>query len=55
MARSRPDGLTVDAEDCVWAAAWRRCVPAVGPDGTFIGRIEVPVSRVSSAPSAATT
>jgi sugar lactone lactonase YvrE len=47
--RGVPDGLTVDAEDCVWAAAWGGgCVLRFGPDGTFIGRIEVPVSRVSS-------
>jgi sugar lactone lactonase YvrE len=44
-----PDGLTVDEEDCVWVAVWGGgCVLRFHPDGTLIGRIDVPVSRVSS-------
>jgi sugar lactone lactonase YvrE len=43
------DGLTVDSEDCLWVAIWGGgCVVRLAPDGTFLGRVEVPVSRVSS-------
>ena len=44
-----PDGLTVDADDCVWVAVWGGgCVLRLAPDGTQISRIDVPVARVSS-------
>lgn len=44
-----PDGLTVDDEDCVWIAVWGGgCVLRFDPDGALLGRIDVPVSRVSS-------
>jgi sugar lactone lactonase YvrE len=44
-----PDGLTVDAEDCVWAAVWGGgCVLRFAPDGSLLGRIDVPVAQVSS-------
>lgn len=45
----RPDGLTVDAEGCVWSARWGgghvvRCAP----DGREVTRISVPVAKASS-------
>jgi sugar lactone lactonase YvrE len=44
-----PDGLAVDADDCVWVAVWGGgCVLRLAPDGTPISRIDVPVARVSS-------
>lgn len=44
-----PDGLTVDEEDCVWVAVWGGgCVLRFDPDGSLLGRIDVPVGRVSS-------
>jgi sugar lactone lactonase YvrE len=44
-----PDGLAVDADDCVWVAAWGGgCVLRLAPDGKPISRIDVPVARVSS-------
>jgi sugar lactone lactonase YvrE len=44
-----PDGLTVDADDCVWAAVWGGgCVLRFAPDGSLLGRIDVPVAQVSS-------
>ena len=44
-----PDGLTVDRDDCVWVALWGGgCVLRFDPNGTPIGGVEVPVSRVSS-------
>jgi sugar lactone lactonase YvrE len=48
-ASAVPDGLTVDEEDCVWVAVWGGgCVLRFGPDGSLLGRIDVPVTRVSS-------
>jgi sugar lactone lactonase YvrE len=44
-----PDGLTVDEEDCVWVAVWGGgCVLRFAPDGALLGRVDVPVARVSS-------
>jgi sugar lactone lactonase YvrE len=44
-----PDGLTVDAEGHLWVARWGAgCVVRVDPDGTIVGRIDLPVSQVSS-------
>jgi sugar lactone lactonase YvrE len=46
---SVPDGLTVDAEGCVWVARWGAgCVVRISPDGAFVGRIDLPVSLVTS-------
>ena len=46
---SLPDGLTVDADDCLWVARWNAgCVTRIGPDGTILGNIELPVSQVTS-------
>jgi sugar lactone lactonase YvrE len=44
-----PDGLTVDVEGCVWAALWDGgAVLRLGPDGTLLQEIELPVPRVTS-------
>jgi len=46
---SRPDGLTVDAEGCVWSARWEgSCLVRYSPEGKEMLRIEVPVKNVSS-------
>lgn len=46
---SVPDGLTIDAEGHLWIALWGAgCVVRVSPDGATVGRIDLPVSRVSS-------
>jgi sugar lactone lactonase YvrE len=44
-----PDGLTVDTEGHLWVARWGTgCVVRVAPDGTVVGRIDLPVSQVTS-------
>ncbi|NQT94549.1 MAG: SMP-30/gluconolactonase/LRE family protein [Lentisphaerae bacterium] len=45
----RPDGLTVDAEDCVWSARWggHRAV-RYSPDGEEIAQVMFPAANVSS-------
>jgi len=43
------DGLTVDAEGCVWSARWGGgCVVRYSPDAEPILRLRLPVPRVSS-------
>ncbi len=44
-----PDGMTVDAEGCVWSARWDgRCVVRYAPDGTEERRVQFPARKVSS-------
>lgn len=48
-AGSVPDGMTIDAEGCAWVAIWGGgCVVRVAPDGAVLGRVHLPVSRVTS-------
>jgi sugar lactone lactonase YvrE len=44
-----PDGMTVDAEDCLWIAFWDGwCVRRFAPDGAPLARIPLPVQRPTS-------
>jgi len=44
-----PDGIAIDAEDCLWVALWGGGkVRRYSPDGRMIGEIELPVPRVSA-------
>ncbi len=42
----RPDGMTVDAEGCLWSARWGgACVVRHAPDGAVLARIAFPAAR----------
>jgi len=44
-----PDGLTVDAEGCIWTARWDGgCIVRYRPDGTEERRIRFPARKVTS-------
>ncbi|MGG6298245.1 SMP-30/gluconolactonase/LRE family protein [Leptolyngbya sp. AN02str] len=44
-----PDGLTVDAEGCIWSAMWNGfCVIRFNPDGHELARVDVPVQCPTS-------
>jgi xylono-1,5-lactonase len=44
-----PDGMTVDAEGCLWIAFWDGwCVRRFSPDGSCIAKLDLPVSKPTS-------
>jgi D-xylonolactonase len=44
-----PDGMTVDAEGCLWVAFWDGwCVRRLSPEGEILQSIELPVQRPTS-------
>ena len=44
-----PDGMTVDAEDCLWIAFWDGwCVRRFSPAGECIAKLDVPVQKPTS-------
>ena len=44
-----PDGMTVDAEGCLWIAFWDGwCVRRFSPQGELLRKLEMPVSRPTS-------
>jgi hypothetical protein len=48
-ADGKPDGLTVDADGCLWVAAWDAWhIARFAPDGKLLQRIRLPVSRPTS-------
>jgi sugar lactone lactonase YvrE len=48
-ADGRPDGLTVDAEGCVWAALWDGwAVRRFDPSGRMMSDLRLPVPRPTS-------
>lgn len=45
----RPDGMTVDAEGCVWSARWEgSCIVRYTPDGKEDRRIHFPAKKMTS-------
>ena len=44
-----PDGMTVDAENCLWIAFWDGwCIRRFAPDGSLLAEIPVPVQKPTS-------
>jgi sugar lactone lactonase YvrE len=49
LGDSVPDGLTVDADGCVWVAVYGRWqVRRYSPDGALVGEQELPTRRITS-------
>jgi sugar lactone lactonase YvrE len=47
--RGMPDGLTVDAEGCVWVALWDGWgLQRYSPSGSLLSTVDVPAQRVTS-------
>ena len=48
-ADGTPDGIAIDAEDCLWVALWGGGkVRRYSPDAEIIGEIDIPAARVSA-------
>ena len=48
-AEGYPDGMTFDAEGCLWLAHWGAgCVSRYSSDGQLLRRIELPTSHISN-------
>lgn len=48
-AEGTPDGIAIDADDCLWVALWGGGkVRRYSPDGRIIGEVEIPAHRVSA-------
>jgi sugar lactone lactonase YvrE len=44
-----PDGITVDAEGCIWCAQWfREAIVRYRPDGSVDRKIRIPAPQISS-------
>jgi len=44
-----PDGMTVDAQGCLWIAFWDGwCVRRLSPEGELLAAVELPVQRPTS-------
>ena len=44
-----PDGMTFDAEGCLWLAHWGAgCISRFAPDGTLMRRIQLPTAHVTN-------
>lgn len=44
-----PDGMTVDADNCLWVAFWDGwCIRRYSPEGSFLTEMAVPVQRPTS-------
>ncbi|HEX2951995.1 MAG TPA: SMP-30/gluconolactonase/LRE family protein [Armatimonadota bacterium] len=48
ISRGGPDGLTVDADGCVWVAHWDSPLTRYAPDGNVLREYHLPVRTVSS-------
>ncbi len=47
-SEGEPDGMTVDAEGCLWSARWNGgCVVRFSPEGREVLRVKVPARKVS--------
>lgn len=48
-AEGFPDGMTFDAEGCVWMAHWGAgCISRFSPEGELLRRVHLPVSNVTN-------
>ena len=44
-----PDGMTFDAEGCLWVAHWgAACISRFAPDGSLLRRITLPTSHITN-------